>query len=103
MSQPLTVTIPHQLGRAEARRRIEDGLGRFTDQFGKSGSTVDKTWVGDKLSFTVQAMGQAIVGTLDVFDDTVAIEVLLPGFFGLMAGKIKGKLQEQGQLMLEKK
>ena len=102
MSQPLTVTIPHQLGRIEARRRIEGGLGRFTDQFGKS-ATVEKTWVGDKLSFSVQAMGQMVTGTLDIFDDQVAIEVLLPGFLGMIAGKIKGKLQKEGQLMLEKK
>lgn len=33
MTKPVTVTIPHELGRAEARKRIEDGIGRLGHQF----------------------------------------------------------------------
>jgi len=102
MSHPLTVNVPHQLGRAEARSRIESGIGRFAQQFGER-AEFTKAWTGDKLDFTVLAMGQSISGFLDVLDDTVKIEVNLPGFLGLMAGKIKGKLQKEGQLMLEKR
>jgi putative polyhydroxyalkanoate system protein len=102
MSKPLTVTIPHQLGRPEAKKRIDEGIDRFAQQFG-SGARFDKAWVGDKLDFTVHAMGQAITGALDVVDDAVHMTVDLPGILGLMAGKIKGKLQQEGQILLEKK
>jgi len=103
MSKPITVTIPHELGRAEARRRIEDGFARFGNQFGGQASHLEKSWTGDKLNFAVNVMGQAISGSLDVMDAAVRIEVLLPGLLGMIAGKVKGRLQTEGQLLLEKK
>ena len=37
MSTPVTITIPHKLGRAEARSRVEASIGQFKDQqFGGS-------------------------------------------------------------------
>ena len=102
MSKPLTVTIPHQLSRPEAKKRIDEGIERFAQQFGAN-ARFDKAWIGDKLDFTVHAMGQAITGALDVVDDAVHMTVDLPGILGLMAGKIKGKLQQEGQLMLANK
>ena len=104
MSKPVTVNIPHQLGRLEARRRIDEGLGRLTQQLsGGATAMVDHSWVGDRLSFSVTAMGQAVRGFVDVLDDEVRLEVLLPGFLAMLAGKVKGRLQKEGQLMLEKK
>jgi len=102
MSQPLTVTIPHQLGRLEAKSRIEGGIGRLTDQFGP-GAKVNHHWAGDKLNFNVEAMGQAVTGALDILDDKVVIAVVLPGFLNFIGGKIKAKLEKEGHLMLEKK
>ena len=101
MNKAITVSIPHQLGRAEARRRIEDGFGDFSRHLGGGGLT--KSWTGDRLDFSLQAMGQAITGFLDVADDVVRVEVLLPGFLAMLAGKVKGTLQKEGQLLLEKK
>ena len=38
MANPITVSIPHQLGRAEARRRIETGFaGGLKDRLQKAG------------------------------------------------------------------
>jgi len=102
MSQPLTVNIPHALGRLEARRRIDDGIGRLTGQFGAN-AEVQQAWAGDKLNFTVKAMGQTVTGALDVLDDKVVIAVVLPAFLSFISGKIKSRLQQEGQLMLEKK
>jgi len=101
MNKAITVSIPHQLGRAEARRRIEDGFGDFSRHLGGGGLT--KAWTGDRLDFSLQAMGQAITGFLDVADDVVRVEVLLPGFLTMIAGKVKGTLQKEGQLLLTKK
>ena len=100
MSQPVVVTIPHQLGRAEARRRIDEGLGRFTQQFGAMGD-VKHGWEGDVLRFTVASMGQAITGLIDVGEAAVRLEVVLPGFLGMIANKVKGRLQKEGQVLLE--
>lgn len=102
MSKAVTVTIPHELGRAEARRRIETGFGDLSRQLGGLGG-VSKTWEGDRLSFAFAAMGQAISGSVDVADRAIRLEVLLPGLLAMMAGKLKGRLQREGQLLLEKK
>ena len=102
MSQPVVVTIPHQLGRFEARRRIEEGVGRLTQQFATMGD-VKHTWDGDVLRFTVSTMGQAISGFIEVADQNVKLEVMLPGFLAMIAGKVKGRLQKEGQVLLEDK
>ena len=53
MPKPVTVTIPHELGRAEARKRIEDGISRMGHQF--DGVKLTKAWDGDCLSFSAKA------------------------------------------------
>ena len=103
MSKAITINIPHELGRAEARRRIDEGFGRFSQQLGGAVGALDKRWDGDRLSFSLQAMGQAISGFVDVGDSAVKLELLLPNLLAMIAGKLKGQLQKEGQLMLEKK
>ena len=100
MSQPLVVTVPHQLGQAEARRRINDGIGKLTEQFARMGE-VKTAWTGDILGFSVTTMGQAVTGSVEVGQAEVRIEVVLPGFLGMIAGSLKGRLRDQGALLLE--
>ena len=102
MSKPIVVSIPHELGCTQARARLEAGFDQFAQQFGQ-GVHFTKTWTGDRLSFAAKVVGQEISGHLDVFDEAVRMEVLLPGVLGMIAGKIQGRLQKEGQLMLEKK
>ena len=104
MSKPITITIPHQLGAAEARRRLETGLEQLASQIpGGDAARFTQSWSGDVLNFSALAMGQAITGAVNVLDDHVRLDVVLPGMLGMIAGKIKGELQKRGQLLLEKK
>jgi putative polyhydroxyalkanoate system protein len=100
MSQPVVVSIPHQLGRAEARKRISEGVGQLTQQFAAMGE-VKHAWEGDVLRFSVATMGQMVTGLIDVGDTAVRLEVVLPGFLGMIANKVKGRLQKEGQILLE--
>jgi putative polyhydroxyalkanoate system protein len=102
MVKPVVVTIPHELGKAEARKRIEEGVGKLIHQFGE-GVKLTRTWEGDRLSFAAKVVGQAVAGRLDVAEDAVRMEVDLPPFFAMIADKVKGRLKKEGQLMLEKK
>jgi putative polyhydroxyalkanoate system protein len=99
MSKPVVVSIPHELGRAEARRRIEQGIGQITAQIGAVGE-LQQAWNGDRLSFSLQAIGQSVTGTIDVAERDVRLEVHLPGIFGMIANKVKGRLQKEGQVLL---
>jgi hypothetical protein len=104
MSKPLTVTIPHQLGKAEALKRIEEGFGKIEQQLaGGTAAKVTKTWAGDTMNFSAVAMGQTITGALHVFDQEIKLDIVLPGILGMLAGKIRDKVQKEGTLLLEKK
>lgn len=103
MTKAITVNIPHELGRAEARRRIDEGFGRFATQMGGAAGALTKSWDGDRLNFSLQAMGQAISGVIEVAESHVRLEVLLPNLLAMIANKLKGRLQKEGQVLLEKK
>jgi hypothetical protein len=83
MSQPIVVTLPHQLGKAEALRRLKAS---FSDaQPGGGGFLVVKNqWSGDHLDFRASVLGQSTTGTVDVADDHVRLEVQLPWLLSLL-------------------
>ncbi|HUG26280.1 polyhydroxyalkanoic acid system family protein [Piscinibacter sp.] len=103
MATPISISIPHQLGRAEARRRIEAGFANIIQQLPGSGGACSQRWDGDRLTFGVTAMGQTVSGVIDVLDTAVTIEIELPGVLGLIASGLKDRLQKAGQLLLTKK
>ncbi len=103
MSKPVMVSIPHQLGKEEALRRLQSGVGRLRSQFGDKLGTIEDTWTGDHADFRVSVLGQSVTGALDVMDNEVRVEVHLPWMLAMLAEKAKGLIQKQGTLMLEKK
>ena len=103
MTTPIVVSIPHQLGRAEARRRIDDGFAKIIHLFPGSDGKCSERWDGDRLIFGVTAMGQTVDGVIDVLDAAVTIEIDLPGLLGMIASGLKDRLQEVGRLLLAKK
>lgn len=104
MARPVTVTIPHQLGRDEARRRVDASLDQFKAQLGGVGlGAIRHAWAQDRLGFNAEAFGQTVTGRIDVTDTDLHIEVLLPGLLGAFAGKVAGQLRQQGRLLIEKK
>jgi hypothetical protein len=102
MATPITISIPHQLGHAEARRRIETGFASIICQL-PGGGTCNERWDGDQLTFTVAGMGQTISGVVNVLDVAVTIRIELPGVLGMIASGLKGRLEKAGQLLLTKK
>jgi hypothetical protein len=97
---PITLSIPHQLGRAEARQRIENGFANLIGQLPGSGGACTQRWDGDRLSFSVASLGQTISGVVDVHDAAVTMEIALPGVLGMIAHAIKGRIQKAGQQLL---
>lgn len=98
----ITVSIPHQLGRTEARRRIETGFAKIIHALPGSAGTCSERWDGDRLVFGVGAMGQTVSGVVSVLDDVVTMEIELPGVLGMIANGLKGRLEQAGQLLLKK-
>jgi hypothetical protein len=102
MSKPLTATISHELGKEGAKRRIADSLGQVRAQLAPYVTSIEDRWVGDRLEFRLAALGQVVTGTVEVYDELVKIEVLLPWMMGLLGGMIAKRVRQQGTAMLEK-
>jgi hypothetical protein len=102
MSKPLVVSIPHQLGREEASRRLKAGLTR-------AAATVpvlkvdEERWEGDRMIFRVRALGQAATGHLDVAEDHVRLEVTLPWLLQRFAEVAQVAIRNRGNLLLTKR
>jgi len=103
MAAPITINVPHQLGRVEARRRIEAGFAKLVDLLPGKVGACDERWDGDQLTFSPAALGQTVSGVITVLDTVVTMEIELPGVLGVLANKLKDRLQKTGQLLLTKK
>jgi hypothetical protein len=102
MSAPLVVSIPHRLGREEARRRLQSGLTRAASHVPVL--TVDEErWEGDRMAFRVRALGQAASGHVDVAEDHVRLEVTLPWLLQRFAEVAQQAIKKGGRLLLEKR
>ena len=103
MSSPLIVSIPHRLGREEAVRRLKSGLGTVRTSYSPLLTIHEEAWAGDHLVFQVSAIGQSATGSIDVADDHVRLEVMLPWLLAKLAEKIAPAIRKEATLMLEKK
>ncbi|MDX7951152.1 polyhydroxyalkanoic acid system family protein [Lichenihabitans sp. Uapishka_5] len=103
MTKPLVVSVPHQLGRPEAIRRLKDGLQWAREKYGTVVAIQQEDWAEDHLAFRVAVLGQAAAGTMDVSDTDVTLSVQLPWLLAKFAEKAQAMLQKQGHLLLEKK
>ena len=97
----VTVSIPHQLTRAEAKLRIEYGVSKLRKQGGAPLSNLKESWNGDTLDFSGDALGQTFTGRLFVEDKAVRIEVALPAFFSMLADLIKPTIEQRGRELLQ--
>lgn len=102
MSAPLVVSIPHRLGRDEAVRRLKSGLSRAATQV-PTLAVDEERWDGDRMMFRVRALGQAASGHVDVAEDHVTVEVVLPWLLQRFAQAAQAAIRSRGNLLLTKK
>jgi len=102
MTTPVQVDLPHKLGAAEAKRRIEGGIGRLKD-FIPGGAEVRSAWTGDRLGLQINAMGQEVHASIDVRDTFVRVELQLPPALAFFGKAIEAGLRRGGAELLEDK
>jgi hypothetical protein len=102
MSAPLVVSIPHSLGREEAMRRLKTGLSRAASSVPVL-SVDEERWEDNRMVFRVRALGQAASGHVDVADDQVKVEVVLPWLLQRFAEVAQAAIRSRGNLLLTKK
>src|SRR5215213_10499838 len=102
MTKPLVVSIPHSLGREEAMRRLKTGLSRAASSVPIL-QVDEERWEDNRMVFRVRALGQAAAGHVDVADDHVKVEVVLPWLLQRFAEAAQAAIKSRGNLLLTKK
>ncbi len=102
MPAPLVVSIPHSLGRDEAMRRLKTGLSRAASSVPVL-QVDEERWEDNRMVFRVRALGQAAAGHVDVADDHVKVEVVLPWLLQRFAEAAQAAIRKRGNLLLTKR
>ena len=100
MSAPISVNVPHQLGAAEAKRRIGANIGSLTSHL-PAGAQVRSAWEGDKMKLDVGVLGQQIPAELDVRESVIRVSVLLPPALSFFGKAIEAGLRRSAPDLLE--
>lgn len=90
MPKRLTLTVPHQLGAAEVRRRLDRHTDWALQRLAKEKIVIEADdWFGNRRSFTASGYGQTGSATIQVGDDSLQIEALVPWTIGVFAPAIE--------------
>jgi hypothetical protein len=103
MSTPLTVSVPHRLGKEEAVRRLKGGMSQMATRLGALITVEQEVWEGDTLTFQMRGFGQSASGTIAVFEDSVRIDVMLPWLLAKLGERLLPVLKKETTLLLENK
>lgn len=96
----LSVDVPHSLGAAEAKRRIETGLASTVRRL-SAGASVQERWTGNVLEVDIAAMGQQGRARLDVQETYVRVEATLPPALAFLAPMIEAGVRRAGTELLQ--
>ena len=104
MSAPVTIDVPHRLGRDGARERLRSRIGELKDHIPGGMATVASSWPSeDEMALEIGAMGQAVSARLEVQETLVRVHLVLPPMLAFFSGMIGSAVREGGTRMLEDK
>ena len=97
----MEVAIPHALGREEARRRLRENSHRMAEGIPGGLAQVDTRWSSeDRLEMSIAALGQSLVGHIDVEESQVLLSIELPPALGFLKPIVEGAIRQQGKQLL---
>jgi hypothetical protein len=97
MSNSIVITVPHNLGAEEAKKRIAERIDHLRRDYIDKLAYSEINWSGDTADLRVVAFGQTATGKIDVMRDALRIEVLLPWILAALTGKIQGVLKSNAE------
>jgi putative polyhydroxyalkanoate system protein len=99
----ISVTIPHSLGRDEARDRLRKGVTQVKTQYAAQIAKLEENWSDYRMDFRLTAMGQSLGGRVNIEAEAVRVDIDLPWLLAMLADKIKGQVEQRGRILLEDK
>jgi hypothetical protein len=92
IERDVSLSFDHQLGAAEAQRRVAARLERLRAEFADRVGSSRVTWTGNNAVVEVSAFGQSAVGRVYVTETNVRIQAHLPLLLAPLGGKIESFL-----------
>jgi putative polyhydroxyalkanoic acid system protein len=96
----IKLSVPHQLGTDEAKKRITKLLGETKAHYGDKISDLEESWVDNRGQFRFKAMGFSVSGNLEVQAGQVAGELNLPFAALPFKSKIESDLSTRAKELL---
>jgi len=97
----MRVRLPHQIGSAEVRRRLEERKDEIVTYFPEGMATLESDWASeDHLDFTVAVAGQRVGGAVDIAEDHVVIEIDLPFLLSFLRPTIERSMRKEATRLL---
>ena len=84
-------------------RRLKTGLAAIRTNYSSLIAVDQEVWAGDKLTFSLRALGQPSSGSIEVFESHLQIEVTLPWLLAKFAERVVPTIRKEATLLLEKK
>jgi len=101
IDKELVVRIPHELGAAEAQRRLSGGLDAAIAQYGRFLGATEAKWAANRLNFRIAPLGQSVQGSLAVEEEFVELKAQLPWMIRLLAKRFLPAVQDTGHKLLK--
>lgn len=97
----MRVTLPHNLGKDEVRRRMHKHAGEIGGFFPAGLAKVTTGWPDeDRMSITAEVMGQVIPGAVAIGETDVTIEMDLPLLLSVMKGPLEAAVRKEAGRLL---
>jgi hypothetical protein len=87
----IKLTVPHALGKEEAKRRISDLITNTGVRLPNAVSDIEQSWSGDIETFRFRALGFSVAGRLSVEAASLLVEMDVP----LAALPLKGRVERE--------
>ena len=94
------VEVPHGLGQAAAKKRLESFLDAISEKYKDQISDLEGSWTDHILDFAFTTFGIKVKGEIAAFEDKVALNGELPMAAMIFKGKITSGIQEALQKAL---
>jgi hypothetical protein len=95
----MRVNLPHNLPREEVRLRLRSRSHEIGSLL--PGSTVSSDWPNeDHMRLTVHAMGQQVIGDVEIGEGEVVLEFDLPPALGFLTPMLEKAVRAQGEKLL---
>ena len=89
----MTIQIEHTLPKDEAKRRIEQLIERYQEEYKDQVQDLTVEWKDDKAHLRLTAKGYSSAGNLEVTDNTVLLDFYVPFLLQVFSKKIKSTIQ----------